>query len=320
MEEYKFPDEQEVKAPADEKVEFEVQSEEKEPEPIVEVAQEEKPQHTKLGQTPKEPDDKELSEYSDRVKQRINHLYKGYQTEKRRAEAIAAEREEAVRMAQAMLEENKRLKGSLSQGQTALIEQAKKVVSNELEEAKRQFKDAYESGDGEGMTKAQERLAAATVKLERVNNLKPAPLQEEEKEVQTSTAAVERPRADPKAVAWKTQNQWFGEDEEMTSFALGYHAKLLKQGVDPNSDEYYEKLNSRLRQVFPESFDAEEPPEQEEKPVERKKSNVVAPATRSTAPKKIVLTQTQVSIAKRLGVPLEAYARQVAEQMRKQNG
>lgn len=320
MEEYKFPDEQEVKTPADEKVEFEVQSEDKEPDPVVEVAQEEKPQHTKLGQTPKEPDDKELSEYSDRVKQRINHLYKGYQTEKRRAEAIAAEREEAVRMAQAMLEENKRLKGSLSQGQTALIEQAKRVVSNELEEAKRQFKEAYESGDGEGMTKAQERLASATVKLERVNNLKPAPLQEEEKEVQTSTAAVERPRADPKAVAWKAQNQWFGEDEEMTSFALGYHAKLLKQKVDPNSDEYYEKLNSRLRQVFPESFDAEEPPEQEEKPVERKKSNVVAPATRSTAPKKIVLTQTQVSIAKRLGVPLEAYARQVAEQMRKQNG
>jgi uncharacterized protein (UPF0303 family) len=103
----------------------------------------------------------------------------------------------------------------------------------------------------------------------------------------------------------------------MTSFALGLHQKLVKQGVDPKSDDYYEKINARMRQVFPEQFeDAEQEPA--DKP--RRKSNVVASATRSTAPRKIVLTQTQVSIAKRLGVPLELYARQVAEDMRKQNG
>lgn len=104
----------------------------------------------------------------------------------------------------------------------------------------------------------------------------------------------------------------------MTSFALGVHEKLVKQGVDAESDEYYEKLNRRIRQVFPESFDDEVI---EEKPVKKAKpANVVAPATRSTAPKKIVLTQTQVALAKRLGVPLELYAKKVAEEMGKNNG
>ena len=103
---------------------------------------------------------------------------------------------------------------------------------------------------------------------------------------------------------------------------LGYtdeHQKLVKQGINPRSDEYYEKINSRMRQIFPDQFsdgDDEEP--EEVKP--RRKTNVVAPATRSTAPRKIVLTQTQVALAKRLGVPLEEYAKQVAMELRKQNG
>jgi hypothetical protein len=100
----------------------------------------------------------------------------------------------------------------------------------------------------------------------------------------------------------------------LTSFALGLHTKLVKSGVDPQSNDYYEKLNSRIRQVFPEQFESERPVDAPPPP---KKSNV-APATRSTAPKKIVLTQTQVNIAKRLGVPLDLYARKVAEeQLRK---
>jgi hypothetical protein len=102
----------------------------------------------------------------------------------------------------------------------------------------------------------------------------------------------------------------------MTSFALGLHNKLVKNGVDPGSDDYYEKIDSRMRQVFPDAFDSEESAEEPEKVEKRTKSNVVAPATRSSSPKKVVLTQTQVNIAKRLGVPLELYARKVAEQMR----
>jgi hypothetical protein len=102
----------------------------------------------------------------------------------------------------------------------------------------------------------------------------------------------------------------------MTSFALGLHNKLVKNGVDPSSDDYYDKVNSRMRQVFPEAFDSEGSAGKPEKDGRRTKSNVVAPATRSSSPKKVVLTQTQVNIAKRLGVPLELYARKVAEQMR----
>jgi hypothetical protein len=104
----------------------------------------------------------------------------------------------------------------------------------------------------------------------------------------------------------------------MTAFALGLHQKLVKQGVDPRSDNYYEKINSRMRQVFPDQFADADDDQEEAKP--RRKTNVVAPATRSTAPKKIVLTQTQVALAKRLGVPLNEYAKQVAMEMRKQNG
>jgi len=95
----------------------------------------------------------------------------------------------------------------------------------------------------------------------------------------------------------------------MTGFAIALHNKLVNSGVDPQSDEYYRRVNARVREVFPSAF-----------PSEKRQSNVVAPATRSTAPKKVVLTKSAVEIAKRLGVPLEAYAKQVAEQMRKQNG
>lgn len=315
--EFKFPDE---KAEAEEKVNAEQELVvEIEGEPtVVEVAKEEKPKHTKLGEEPKAPDEKELSDYSERVKQRIDHLYKGYQSEKRRAEQLSAEREEAMRIAQAIAEENKKLKGSLTQGQSALLEQAKRVVANEVEQAKRKYKEAYETGDADKLVAAQEELTSARIKLDKVNNFRPAPLQEEKTAVQTAQPVIQQQKVapDPKALQWQAQNDWFGKDDEMTSFALGYHTKLLKQGIDPSSDDYYEKLNSRMRQVFPDSFDAEEPPER--KP-QRPKSNVVAPATRSSAPKKVTLTQNQVNLAKRLGIPLEAYARKVAEQMRNES-
>ena len=143
-------------------------------------------------------------------------------------------------------------------------------------------------------------------------------LQEPNNQVQThSQEVVNTPQADPKATQWQKDNPWFGADDEMTSFALGYHQKLVKEGVDPQSDDYYEKINSRMRQIFPDQF-GEEGPERVAEP--RRRASVVAPVTRSVAPKKITLTKTQVALAKRLNVPLEEYARQVAMEMRKQNG
>lgn len=269
----------------------------------------------KAGEPPAEVTDEELEGYSDKVKKRIQHFTKGYHDERRAKEAALREREEALRVAQTILEENKRLKGTVNQNQEALLEQAKRATTVELEQAKAQFRAAYEEGDPDKVVAAQEAMTAAKLRAERVANFKLPALQEPETEVKLPhNAPNPAPIADQRAAAWQQENSWFGSDDEMTSFALGLHQKLVKQGVDPTSDEYYERINSRMRQVFPDQFDSTEP---EEKP---KKPAVVAPATRSTAPKKIVLTQTQVALAKRLGIPLESYAKELAKEMRKQNG
>ena len=266
---------------------------------------------------PEDVTDEELEGYSEKVRKRLQHFSKGYHDERRKAEQAAREKAELEAMASRLVEENKKLKGTVGQNQQAMLEQAKKMAERELEEAKAKFKAAYNAGEGEAVANAQEALTAAKMKAERVNNIKLPTLQEPENDVQTQQPAPVT--VDDRAVEWQKANSWFGQDDEMTSFALGLHQKLVKAGVNPRSDEYYEKINSRMRQVFPDSFDdaVEDEPE-EAKP--RRKTNVVAPATRSTAPKKIVLTQTQVALAKRLGVPLEEYAKQVAMELRKQNG
>lgn len=271
----------------------------------------------KASEPPEDVTDEELEGYSEKVRKRLQHFSKGYHDERRAKEAAIREKQALEELAQKMAEELKSVKGNFNKSQEALIEQAKKVASTELEDAKRKYKQAYEAGEADKVVEAQEELTAAKMKLDKVNNFKPTPLQEEETSVQIQQTAPSNVNRDEKAEAWRQENSWFGTDDEMTAFALGLHQKLVKSGVDPKSDEYYDAINSRMRKVFPENFEEAEPEPVEEKP---KRSNVVAPATRSTAPKKIVLTQTQVAIAKRLGVPLELYAKQVAEEMRKQNG
>jgi hypothetical protein len=311
-EEYKFPDEKEVKADSEEKVEYEIEGETEVE--VVDDTPEEDRGRSRMEEPPKDFAEDELTKYDEGVRKRIQHFTKGYHEERRAKESAEREREEALRIAQAVVEENKKLKGSLNTNQQALLEQAKKVVGNEVEKAKARYKEAYESGDSDAIVDAQEALIAAKSKMERVNNFKPAPLQQQKSEVQIPQQVTKQPPVDQKAMAWQSENRWFGSDDEMTSFALGLHTKLVKSGVDPQSNEYYEKLNSRVRQVFPDQFESERPVNA---PTSPKRSNV-APATRSTAPKKIVLTQTQVNIAKRLGVPLDLYARKVAEeQLRK---
>lgn len=311
--EYKFPDEVDKKAKkGDEEQEINIEIE-AESDSEVEIVDDTPKNSKKMEEPPKDADEEELSQYGEKVRRRIQHLQKGYHEEKRRTEQALKEREEAIRVAQTIVEENKKLKGSLNQGQNALLEQAKKSVASEMEDARRKYKEAYEAGDSESLLDAQENLTSTKIKLDRVNNFKPASLQDEETSV---TIPQSSPPSDPKAEKWRETNLWFGSDDEMTGFALVLHNKLVKNGVDPTSDDYYDKVNSRMRQVFPDAFESEDPAEKPEKEERRTKSNVVAPATRSSSPKKVVLTQTQVNIAKRLGVPLELYARKVAEQMR----
>jgi hypothetical protein len=261
---------------------------------------------------PDDPTDEELEGYSEKVRKRMSHLTKGYHDERRAKETAHREKEEAIRYAQQILEENKTLKGTVGKNQEVLLEQAKRATAGEVEQAKAKYKLAYESGDSDAVVAAQDELTAAKIKADRINNFKLPTVQTPETEVQRQQPAPTQPQVDEKAVNWQQQNSWFGSDDEMTSFALGLHQKLVKQGLDPRSDEYYEKINSRMRQVFPDEFENEV---EVEKP--KQKSNVVAPATRSTAPKKIVLTPSSVALAKRLGVPLEEYAKQVALGMRK---
>lgn len=310
--EFEFPDEieeKEAKAKAEEQKAVEDEE--------IEVVAAEPDPKLAPAPAPDEVTDEELNKYSDkRLKERLAHLGRGYHDAKREAENALRDREEAIRLAEAVAEENRKLKGSLSQGQTALLEQAKKVVANEVEEAKRKYKTAYESGDPDALVAAQEELTTAKIKADKVNNFKPAPLQAEKTEVQPRQIARE-PQIDQRAQAWQAKNEWFGKDREMTGFALALHEKLVvEDGVDPTSDEYYKRLNGRIRQVFPEKFASDEPADAQ--PSQRQpKANVVAPATRSTAPKKIVLEPRQVQLAKRLGIPLELYAKKVAEQERK---
>jgi hypothetical protein len=313
--EFKFPDEAESKnEKIDDKVDFEIEGD---GEPEIEVIDDtpaEDRGRKPMAEPPKEVTDEELAKYDESVQKRIKHFTKGYHEERRAKETAEREKEEALRLAQAVLEENKKLKGSVNQNQTALLEQAKKVVSNEVEAAKRLYKEAYESGDSDKLVEAQEALTAAKIRADKVNNFKPAPLQEPETVVQTTQQPTRAAPVDEKLLAWQDQNQWFGSNKRMTAYALGLHEDLVSEGIPSGSDEYYRRINADIRERFPDQVGAGE--SVDAKP-QRTKSNVVAPATRSTAPKKIVLTQTQVNLAKRLGVPLELYARKVAEEMRK---
>lgn len=297
MEEFKFPDEKE------QKLEVEVEDDIE----VVDDTPEEDKGRTPMTDPPADVTDEELSQYSEGVKKRIQHFSKGYHEERRAKESAFREREEAVLLAQRLLEENKKLQSNQGQTQQVLLEQAKKVVQNELDQAKAKYKKAYEEGDSDGLVAAQEELTAAKIRADRVNTFKP--VQPENNVVQPQPVRQEQ-RADPKAQAWQDANPWFGQDDEMTALALTVHRKLVEGGVSPTTDEYYERINSRMRQIFPDAFPSEK----------SAKRSIVAPATRSTAPKKIVLTKSQVNIAKRLGLTNEQYAKAIADQMRNQNG
>ena len=274
----------------------------------------------KASPPPEEVTNEELENYSDKVKNRIKHFSKGYHDERRAKEEAQREREALETYTKNLMAENKKLKGAVDQSHNTLIESAKKQVNGEIALAQRQYREAYESGEPDKILEAQTSLNTAQIRLEKVNGLKPKqiqPLQPQPTPVQTQVEAPQpQVQRDEKAEAWRDNNPWFGSDDEMTAFALGLHNKLTKEGIDPKTDTYYEKINTRMQQVFPDQFD--DGIEDEPEAPKQKSSNVVAPATRSTAPKKIRLTQSQIAIAKKLGVPLETYAKQAAELMRKQ--
>ena len=259
---------------------------------------------------PEDVTDEELADYSEKVRRRIQHFSKGYHDERREKEKAIREREELERLSQQLVDENRRLKESEQKSQTALLEQAKKAADNEISAAKRAYKRAYDNGDSDKVLEAQDRLTNAKLKADKLENFRLPQQTKTEQEPPPPPVQI-----DEKTRVWQKENPWFNTDEEMTSFALGLHNKLVREGVDPQTDDYYERINTRMREVFPENFEDEPEVRQQQR-----SNNVVAPATRSTAPKKIRLTQTQLTLAKRLGLTPEQYAKQVALDMRKNNG
>jgi len=267
-----------------------------------------------MDDAPKDVTDEELSKYDESVRKRIQHFTKGYHEERRAKEAALREKDEAFRLAQQIVEENKKLKGSLSTNQNALLEQAKRSVASDMETARQKYKTAYESGDSDALVSAQEEMTSVKLKADKINSFRPAALQEEENVVQPQQQVYQEQRVDPKLASWKNENQWFGSNKRMTAYALGLHEDLVNEGIPAGTDEYYRRINSDIRERFPDKFESGS---QTDAQTPSRNSNNVAPATRSTAPKKIVLTKTMVELAKRLGLTNEQYARAVAAEMRK---
>lgn len=259
-----------------------------------------------------ELDKDSLDEYSDKVKTRIAQMKKVWHDERREKERVAREKEEALAFAQRAYEENRQLKQRLGQGEKVLISEVTKAATSELSTAKDNLKRAYESGDADKITEAQEALTDAKIKLKEYQSFRPS-LQEEESRVQhvQQTAPAPKQVADPKAETWRQKNAWFGTNKVMTATALGLHEELVDNLVDPTSDEYYQQIDSTMRKRFPDYFGEERTQTREdERSSPRKTTTVVAPATRSTAPRQIRLTSTEAAIAKRLGLSPEAYARE----------
>jgi len=311
--EFVFPDEQDQKVDDVQKPEVKAEDDVE----IVDDTPEKDRGRKPLDKEVLDPTEDELKEYSDAVKERIAKLTHARHDERRAKEAIQRERDEALRAAQAAYAESQQLRQKLTENQTSYVSQSQKLIENELAKARSDMKAAHEAGDADALISAQEALNQAQIQLDKVKSFKPKALQ---KESDTDTVTPQQaqtppiPRPDAKAQRWKERNSWFGEDEEMTSLALGLHNKLLREGYDLQSDEYYGTIDQQMRKRFPEAFQGEQKP-----PTAKPPATVVAGADRATSAKKVRLTQSQVNIAKRLGVPLETYARQVAA-LEKQNG
>jgi len=252
--------------------------------------------------------DDEMTDYSAKVKKKLLQMKKLAHDERREKDAAMREQQEALAFAQQVIEENKRLKSHLNENEKSILQSVSKNVEMEMEQAKRSYREAYESGDTEKMLEAQQKLTDVALRQEKVKNFKPSPLQIETPVVQTRQEAV-TPRADPSAVAWQQENGWFGQDKLMTGMALALHEQLKDEGVVLSSQEYYRRIDETMRQRFPEKFETDRQ-NQNESPRTRPSTNV-APATRSTAPKKIRLTQSQLAISKKLGLSPEQYAQAV---------
>ncbi len=255
----------------------------------------------------------ELGEYSDKVKTRLKQMKKVWHDERREKEREMREKTEALSAAQRLLEENRKLKSTLAKGEESLIGSYKQTAEMEALAAKREFKEAYESGDADRLADAQEKLAEVNYRMQQINSYRPT-LQEEENDVVVPSQQVQIPQPDTKTMAWQERNTWYGTDPEMTATALGLHQRLINERGPQfaGTDEYWGVVDKTMRRRFSDYF-GDEMDNGDTKPAvrEQKASSVVAPASRTRSPKKVVLKQSQLAIARKLGLTPEQYAREL---------
>lgn len=309
---YKFPDETEVDVNG-KNVNVTEQEDDVEIEVIDDTPEKDRGRRP-LDREVEDPTDDEIETYTRGAQDRIKELTHARHDERRAKESLAREKQELERLAQQILEENKRLKQYVSTGTEQYTQMAQTAAGAELEKARRDYKAAQEAFDTDAILAAQEALLEAKMKVEQTKNFRPPPLQTQEVDVQPRYQEPQQVRADEKTLRWQAKNQWFGSNgfEEVTSFALGLHQKLVNSGVDPRTDEYFEQIDARVKSTFPEMFGgSEDRPRNGNAP--KKPAAVAAPATRSSGAKKIQLTQTQIALAKKFGLTPQQYAAQVAK-------
>lgn len=314
---YEFPDEKAEKAAAEEKFEVEIEDdtppEDRGRKPMKEPVE--------------DPTEDELASYDEKVQARIKKFTRGYHDERRAKEEAVREREAAETFAKQVYEENKKLQQQLSSGSKVFIEQSQSSATIQLESAKKQYKEAYEAGDVDALADAQANIAEATLKLDKTRGMKPIEVDERE----FKPTQPEKPNLTPRTQKWINSNSdWWGKDDEMTMTAMGIDRKLQKEyGADyVGTEEYFKTIDKTMRKRFPEHFESEQSYEDDEPPPKKRTSepvdeddppyratrsaSPVAPATRSTPPNRIRLKASEAATARRLGVPIEEYAKQVA--------
>jgi hypothetical protein len=322
MENYKFPDEaDEVKdennpveeaetkgKPVEDKLEIEIEDD---------TPEEDKGRRASKPSFIEKVEKDELDLYSEEARSKIDAFRKFYHDERRRADAAERERQEALNVTKKLYEEVKQLKGKVNSSEEAAVTSFKTSAEQELAMAKKEYKEAYDAGDSEKLVEAQDKLTSAKMKIEKASNYaeninQRKALQEQENEVKIPQQTEAAPVRDQKASAWQERNSWFGQDDEMTSLALGLHEKLVKENglAYATTNEYYKRIDETMRRRFPENFEGEKVDDEKSTP-RLKPSTVVAPASRSTSSKKIKLNTSQLAIAKKLGLTPEQYAREL---------
>jgi len=313
---FKFPDEietPEVETPAEEKIEIEIvddrpEEDQKNAQPLPE-------------EIVKDIENDDLEQYSKEAKQRLLQMKKLINDERREKEQALREQQEAIRVAQSLVEETKKLRGRLTEGEKVYVSNAKEGADRQLELARIAYKEAYDSGDSDKVVDAQEKLTEAKFKVHEVASYRPqydeSALQTAENEVKIPEQSQQPQRLDSKTQSWLDKNSWYGVDDDMSFLAMGIHRRLERDGVTTGSDQYWNAIDTEIKKRFPEKFAGDN--NSETKDSVKKPSTVVAPATRSTSPKKIRLTQTQLALAKKFKLSPEQYALELTK-LESQNG